>query len=530
MQIQVCLLAAAIMFIGEIGRQQSGCLAREQPCISQGRLTCPPSNTNLTCKPITYVNDALKCEENGSIGVLFTYCVTFSEAKDLTEYGHCYTNSLILGSELYQYLPLRRREWNNMTCAQSGRTGTLCGECKNGSKTLAYSFNLSCKNCFFYVLVVLFNWNTSSSRYHGFVLFSQVIASPLHLREAYFYSSKKLGLFRSVQIVGTVTGIWNLDFFRLYLPGFCLPTNSLETVALDFVVGVYPLVLIFLTLTVSKLNFRPFSNIWSPLHSLVNKNWNYRTSTVDSIATFLLLSNTKFLAVSYDLLAPVLVHQLDSSSNVKTAWRLLYDPSIVYFGNYHFPFAILAILATVVFVLLPTVVLLLYQMSVFQRCLHYLPYRTQIYLNTFVDTFQGCYKNGTVPGIRDCRWFSAIPFLLRIVLLVLYAIVSDASVTQYASMVFALTAMATIIVDPFKSHSNQASSYFTIFLLFLSCYCASVTAFTVSRIYSLLVLTWVIIGIPFFYISFLTLSLMVSHRKFGLKKLCRYITIREGAI
>ena len=540
-QIQICLLATAIL-IGKISAEsdtggQQQCRHLAKPCSSHGKLVCPSaanSPTNISCARILVVNDALKCEENGNISVLFSYCATFSEATELTEYGRCYPNSLELGSEVYKPLPESRLEWNKAMCARFERTGTLCGKCQNGSKTLAYSFDISCKRCtadglqvwqyiaaaflpltVFYILVVLFNWNISSSRYHGFVLFSQVIASPVHLRVAYLYSNKNHGLFRSVQFVGTVTGMWNLDFFRLYLPGFCLPTNSLETVALDLIVGVYPLLLIFLTLAMSKLNFRPLFNMWKPVHSLINKNWSFRTSTVDSIATFLLLSNTKFLMVSFDLLAPVAVHQLDQYDHAKTSWRLLYNPSVVYFGHYHFPFAILSVLTTIVFVLLPTVLLLLYQLHLFQKCLRCLPYRTQIYLNTFVDLFQGCYKNGTAPGTRDCRWFSAIPFLLRILLLALYALTLDTSFLQYAGMVFALTALVTIVVDPFKPCSNLSSDYFTIFVLFLSCYSAMVMAFDVSRSYCLLVLTWVIIAIPFLYISFLTLSLIVSHRKFA---------------
>ena len=38
-------------------------------------------------------------------------------------------------------------------------------------------------------------------------------------------------------------------------------------------------------------------------------------------------------------------------------------------------------------------------------------------LHVFMDSFQGCYKDGTEPGTRDCRWFSAVPFIIRITIL-----------------------------------------------------------------------------------------------------------------
>ena len=65
------------------------------------------------------------------------------------------------------------------------------------------------------------------------------------------------------------------------------------------------------------------------------------------------------------------------------------------------PFAVLAISVLLVFVLSPTLILLLYPMRSFQR---YLGYCTRIrwqFLHTFANAFQGCYKNGT-NGSRDC--------------------------------------------------------------------------------------------------------------------------------
>ena len=135
----------------------------------------------------------------------------------------------------------------------------------------------------FYIPVMLCNCNIFSSRYHGFVLFSQVIASPIHLRTAYIYAKKSPNLFRIVQFVGTVMGIWNLDFFRLYVHGFCLHTSSLTTVALDLIVALlYPLLLVFATFFFSYLNLKPLVGVWKPVHELFNRNWRFKTSMVDS--------------------------------------------------------------------------------------------------------------------------------------------------------------------------------------------------------------------------------------------------------
>ena len=223
----------------------------------------------------------------------------------------------------------------------------------------------------------------------------------------------------------------------------------------------------------------------------------------------MILSNTKFLIVSFDLLAPVKTYRFITPNHTKVFWRLLYDSTTVYLGQSHIPYAALALLILFVFVLIPILLLLFYPMVLFQKILNRLPYRFQIYLDTFVDLFQGCYKNGTQPGTRDCRWFSAVPFILRLVLLVLYTVTLDTSFTPYAAQV---TALMIILIDPYKS---QCSSSFTMFVFFLACYSTILTAFNVQQWYWLLVSTWIVLAMPFFYISALTLSLINSHKMSG---------------
>ena len=336
----VALTSAAKSFA--TGHTISQCLSStdKYPCETNGSFYCPPpsyySAIESTCKCASTENDILQCNSNGQVYVLESYCATFSESENMTEFGRCYYNSLLFGNTNYHSLPFDRTEWNEVTCRNFKRTGTLCGGCEDNHTILAYSFDLSCVKCttgkllvwlyifaaflpmtLFYILVMLFNCNISSSRYHGFVLFSQVIASPMHLRTAYMYAKKSPNLFRVVQFVGTVMGIWNLDFFRLYVHGFCLHTSSLTTVALDLIVALYPLLLVFATFFFSNLNLKPLVGVWKPVHELFNRNWRFKTSMVDSIATFLVLSNTKFLIVSFDLLAPVKTYRFITPTTLK---------------------------------------------------------------------------------------------------------------------------------------------------------------------------------------------------------------------
>ena len=76
------------------------------------------------------------------------------------------------------------------------RAGTLCGQCAPGLGPFVLSYNLSCVECpdgnknwwkfvlagfpltFFYIFIVVFNINITSSRLHGVVLFNQAISMP----------------------------------------------------------------------------------------------------------------------------------------------------------------------------------------------------------------------------------------------------------------------------------------------------------------------------------------------------------------
>ena len=72
--------------------------------------------------------------------------------------------------------------------------------------------------------------------------------------------------------------------------------------------------------------------------------------------------------------------------------------------------AIAALLFSCTVLLVPGIILLLYPCLCFQRCLNRFHLRS-LTLHTFVDAFQGCYKDGT-NGTRDCHYFAALQLVL----------------------------------------------------------------------------------------------------------------------
>ena len=124
----------------------------------------------------------------------------------------------------------------------------------------------------------------------------------------------------------------------------------------------------------------------------------------------------KILCASFDLVPTQVYDKYGKGLGL----YLFYDAELQYFGKEHLRYAILAVITTLVFNILPLLLLLLYPFQCFQQCLSTCRQRWHG-LPIFIDAFQGCYKNGTETGTRDCRYFAALYLITRITLLIVYA-------------------------------------------------------------------------------------------------------------
>ena len=95
-------------------------------------------------------------------------------------------------------------------------------------------------------------------------------------------------------------------------------------------------------------------------------------------------------------------------------------------------------------------------------------------LRTFVDAFQGHYKDGTEPGTTDRRWFAGIYFLGRILkLYVIFGAVKNAVGYTLAGFSFMAIGMLIILIKPFKS--SKVNTYHSILLFIMATGCFFIT-------------------------------------------------------
>ena len=287
-----------------------------------------------------------------------------------------------------------------------------------------------------------------------------------------------------IKVSGSFYGIWSLDFFRPFYSDLCLGIGALPTLALDYVIAVYPLLLMiisYLLIVLYDRNYRVVTIIWRPLRilfSLFRRNWDIRTSVIDAYATFFLLSYTKFLNTSFDLLAPTKVYHLNTYNYTHT-WALYYAGDVEYFGKEHLPYGTMAISVLCVFVILPTVTLALYPFAFFQKFLNLFPFRWHI-LHMFMDSFQGCYKNGTEPGTRDYRWFSAAYLVLRWVFFILYGFTLNPAFYPLCSLSAIFFIILLVILQPYKTSHRCYSKINIVLLAIFAGFCMGVSGFKIA--------------------------------------------------
>ena len=524
---------------------------RNHSCSRSGHSdSCPTwficsHRTSGECQCGPNYNDGIKCDEKKMISaVLNCYCVT--EVNNEMYISLCFYNcERPVTTKAYQtiYHDISNRSLlNDYMCGRFNRTGISCGECKPGLSPFVLSYNLSCVKCpnshknwwkfivfgfipltLFYFFVVFFNINVTSSRLHGFILFSQALSTPGLVRIVLLATERLPIVSTSVKLLEPLFSMWNLDLFRSLIPDICLNVTTLGVFALDACIALYPLVLILASYFLIELydrNVWCIVFIWKPFHLFFRRfrdNWDIRTSVIDSFATFFLLSYVKILSTSIDLMLTTHVHKLHSN---KTQYRLYYAGNIEFLHGDHIPYAALSLSMLTVFIVFPTLILMCFPFQCFQKCLSY--YQIPLhYLRTFVDSFQGHYKDGTEPGTYDLRCLSSYGLVLRLGFGVLFALTLSSMYFVY--VVILLTSMTVILIN-FQPYKSSVAHYTTIdvsFLILLSLFATTISGSNItdstgheylSIAYALAVISCII---PIIYITVIVLHWIYSRRKWG---------------
>ena len=491
---------------------------------------------NGTCTFGDGLDGIVKVESN-EVMILDCYCITADRTSNKTVVGQCFFNCDNLtrsNSDLIYHRVAKYVSDLNETCSYLHRTGTLCGECMHGYVPPAYSYSMECIKCshthhnwlkyvavaflpltVFMIIILVFIVSVSSPKLLALVFAIQIFSAPVNMRilvasEQYFTHVGKFAF----QTMSVLYGVWNLDFFRTILNGVCLNVSTLQVLALDYLVAVYPMLVMAIAYVLVELHgygFRPVLYVWRPFHyffARFRRQWDIQHSIMDAFVTFFILSTTKFLSVSFDILIPT---RLYSPDGTPIGLYLYYDANVRYFHCHHLPYALLALTVLTVFILLPLTLLTLYPCRLFQKCLMKCKLHNTT-LISFVHTFQQYYKDGR-SGTIDCCWFAGFYFVVQICNFLIYALTLNYISCLFLACFAILLAMFLLFVQPYKKDYAFFNTGDVLVILLQAIITASVAFWSMTTMKDKRSIsgTSVLVGMSC-YIPFLCLLIIIIHR------------------
>ena len=447
---------------------------------------CPmwtyPSPPHNECVCGATLPNIISCQQDtltASVSTGNRICIFFSEELQTTLVGTCPYG---YGGRTLPNNVSKFKEKNDKFCFHLHRTGPLCGECVENYTLPVYSYYLGCVKCesyktgwikfiaaafvpltLFYILVITFRISATSPTLKAFVMVNQVLAIPPIIPLMYssnlvtnpYYHVSFFTQF-SVDFIIVIFAIWNLDFFRSFYKPICLyPYLKYQhNLLFEYVIGVYPLLLIFLTYIIVKLhdNFAFVVWLWRPFHrclAVFRRQWNIKSYLVHALATFIVLSYIKILNTSFEFLVPSYVFNMKGEHINKALWY--YNGSVDMTSKDYLPYLVLALFMLLTFNILPLLLLALYPFKCFQTFLgRYLPPRCKIALHIYMDTFHGCYEN-------SMRHFATLYMAIRFCNLLVISVFSYKLYAPTASLFFAFTLALVAKFQPYKSKRNNTT-------------------------------------------------------------------------
>ena len=392
---------------------------------------CPPwstwDNSTAQCECSDTRVKAITCDQREQRSFLgLGFCAFQDSITNSTVVSACpyvFPDHLIVDEHIP--LPNKSSELNQFVCGNLNRDiGTsLCGRCTNGTGPSIYSFGSQCVSCsavnivyylllqylpttILFVAIIVFRFNITSAPMAHYVLYCGVLVLAFK-SSAGEYANLHHTTYKLTSTVLSLSGIWTLDFLYFVSPPLCVSEHMEEFYIpfLDTVATFYPFILLLLTCVAIELhahNFKPVVHLWRPVHRpfvRFRRTWDPNASMIQAFATLFFLSYTKFILLMYE----ALYISIMTNEKGEVVSRVFYsDPTVSIFSHKHWFLISLSIFILVFIVIPPLLLLIIFPTCLFRKVSRYLKPRWIISIQTFVDTFHSCYKDGT-NGTPDYR-------------------------------------------------------------------------------------------------------------------------------
>ena len=462
-------------------------------CLVDG---CPPwfewVNTSDTgcgyCACPRDVPYYIHCDERKQISsILQASCMFYNSEKDIITASGCsfFLPESVTNNGIFA-LPANVSELNSVMCGNLSREvkPPLCGRCTNGTGPSIYSIGIKCVPCslvhiLYYLMlqylpstviflsVIIFRPNITSAPMATYVLCCNSFV--LYCRLNLWLFAKPNSLFTNLEkTVLTLSGIWSFDALLFISPHLCLSPYMEEFYIpfLEFLATLFTFILLFLTYTVIELynkNFRLVVSLWRLFRRVYVKfyrAWDPRSSMIHAFASLFFLSYAKLSYVVWE----TFVWSEGVNNKGKADIKLLYiDPNVPYHSTKHGVLMAFSVAVAVFIYFPPLLILVVYPTSLYRKISHWISPKWRLRIKTYVDIFNGCFKDGT-DGTRDYRsmsgWapllFSFFPVLLVTIIATINSPHRNVFICSYIMAIFlCIVAFSYICLQPYKDKCSN---------------------------------------------------------------------------
>ena len=407
----------------------------------------------------------------------------------LCPYRYCYTDH----TSQNQLLPrnANKTTLDKYVCGDRNRTGLLCGECIDGYSVLINSPTFACYKCkshhvgivylllsyiipvsvlFFFVMT--YNIRMTRGPFSAFLFYSQIISSQYHRNVDYFLNVDSPATLSASNILLTIYGTSNLNFFQHERFSYCLfaEAGTVDVLAFNTLLSLYPLVLITVYFILRRLQYNGL--LCRPHSTCFNKFRFPNNPVTHGICAFLVLTFASINATVFMILKSTDISEMDGAYLTTVVYM---QGNVEYFRNAMYTvYAIGSLLLLVTVIVVPTVILMLYPfianlaiifrweesrgLQILNKCL--LVHR----LKPILDSFQGDYKH-------HLHFFSGVHFFLYRSLFFCIVVTGSTpdvnTVLVFIIIFFFLITTLQMLTMPFKSYVDNAA-YSSVYMLMLA--------------------------------------------------------------
>ena len=463
---------------------------------------CPPwfkwMNTSYSsgyCVCASEDIHTIECDQvNQKSYLRLATCVFYDSEKDEIAAGRC---PFIFPSNngLTFLLPNNVNDLNKFVCGNFSREvkRPLCGKCTGNTGPSVYSVGSECVPCshinilyylllqylpitLIFLVILLLKLNVTAAPMAHYVLFCNLLVFYCRFLLFFYtelYGSSNIYILGLVKLVVSLNAVWSFDALFFIAPPLCISSHLEEIYMplIEFVGILYPFILLLLTNIAIQLhfyNFKPIVTLWGAFYRLVkkfHKQWEPNASLIQAFSSIFFLSYAKFNFIIFQ----IFLYTIPTTEVGEVTKTLVYyDPTVLYASKKHVYMIMFSIFVSIFLYFPPTLLLILYPTSLYRKISSRIRPRWRIGIKTFVETYQGCYKDST-NGTQDYRAVSGYIFLLPTFVLSLvqsvavFAIPDASSVKNNFSQYFTVIYLVVLIIlcslmQPYKQKIANVSA------------------------------------------------------------------------